>query len=79
MSASRCGGWWSYARFKLAPPVEAAASPPRDLSAHLKSATLSEIDSKSLLRAAGIAVPDEVLVTERASWMPRSPEWAFRW
>ena len=39
--------------------------PPRDLSAHLKSATLSEFDSKSLLRDAGIAVPDEVLVTEK--------------
>ena len=39
--------------------------PPRDLSAHLKSATLSEFDSKSLLRDAGIALPDEVLVTER--------------
>ena len=38
------------AKFKLAPPVDAAASPPRDLSAHLKSATLSEHDSKSLLR-----------------------------
>ena len=42
-----------------------AVPPPRDLSAHLKSATLSEFDSKSLLREAGIALPDEVLVTER--------------
>ena len=39
--------------------------PPRDLSAHLQSATLSEFDSKSLLRDAGIALPDEVLVTRR--------------
>jgi acetate---CoA ligase (ADP-forming) len=53
------------ARFKLAPPAEAAASPPRELSAHLKSATLSEFDSKSLLRDAGIALPDEVLVSKR--------------
>ena len=53
------------ARFKLAPPVDLAASAPRDISAHLTSATLSEFDSKSLLRDAGIAMPDEVLVTRR--------------
>ena len=54
------------AQFKLAPKVDmATASPLRDLSAHLEYATLSEFDSKSLLRAAGIAVPDEVLVTEK--------------
>jgi acetate---CoA ligase (ADP-forming) len=53
------------AKFRLAPPAEAAASPPRDFSAHLKSATLSEFDSKSLLRDAGIALPDEVLVSNR--------------
>ena len=54
-----------YAKFRLAPPADAAALPPRDLSAHLKSPTLSESDSKALLRDAGIALPDEVLVTER--------------
>jgi acyl-CoA synthetase (NDP forming) len=54
-----------YANFKLAPPADSAALPPRDLSAHLQSATLSEFDSKSLLRDAGIAVPDEALVTAR--------------
>jgi acetate---CoA ligase (ADP-forming) len=54
------------ARFKLAPSADAETSAPRDLSAYLKSATLSESDSKALLRAAGIALPDEVLVTERA-------------
>jgi acyl-CoA synthetase (NDP forming) len=53
------------ARFKL-PPKPDTAAPWRDLSAHLKSATLSEHDSKSLLRAAGIALPDEVLVTEKS-------------
>ena len=37
----------------------------RDISAHLKSAKLSESDSKSFLRDAGIALPDEVLVTEK--------------
>src|SRR4030081_2674052 len=34
------------ARFKLAPPVAIAASPPHDISAHLKSATLSESRSE---------------------------------
>lgn len=53
-----------YAKFRLAPAVEAAA-PVRDISAHLTSSTLSEFDSKSLLRAAGIALSDEVLVTRR--------------
>ena len=54
-----------YANFRLAPQVNVAALPPPDLSAHLQSATLSEFDSKSLLREAGIALPDEVLVTAR--------------
>jgi len=55
-----------YARFRLAPPADIAALPPRDLSKHLTSATLSEADSKALLRDAGIAVPDEVLVTDKS-------------
>ncbi len=54
------------ARFKLAPEIDTAAAPLRDLSAQLKSGALSEHDSKSLLRAAGIALPDEVLVTEKS-------------
>ncbi|CAN7607384.1 acetate--CoA ligase family protein [Bradyrhizobium sp. LjRoot220] len=54
-----------YSNFKLAAPAEAAALPPRDISAHLKTPALSEFDSKSLLRDAGIAVPDEILVTAR--------------
>jgi acyl-CoA synthetase (NDP forming) len=53
------------ARFKLAPRVDAAAPPLRALSAHLKFATLSEFDSKALLRASGIALPGEVLVSEK--------------
>ena len=53
------------AKFRLAPPAELAALPLRDISAHLTSATLSEFDSKSLLREAGIALPDEVLVAEK--------------
>jgi acetyltransferase len=56
-----------YRKFKLAPPADLAALPPRELSAHLASASLSEFDSKVLLRAAGIALPNEVLVTERSA------------
>src|SRR3954452_10513631 len=54
-----------YANFKLAPPANSDALPSRDLSAHLKSATLSELDSKLLLREAGISLPEEVLVSVR--------------
>src|SRR6266403_1681283 len=54
-----------YSKFKLARPVNSDAPPSRDLSAHLKSPTLSEFDSKSLLRDAGIWLPEEVLVTKR--------------
>jgi acetate---CoA ligase (ADP-forming) len=54
------------AKFKVAPPVDVLALPSRDISAHLTSPTLSEFDSKSLLRDAGIALADEVLVTERS-------------
>jgi len=54
-----------YSKFKLAQPVNDDALPSRDLSAHLKSPTMSEFDSKSLLRDAGIWLPEEVLVTER--------------
>lgn len=55
------------AKYKLAPAVDAATAPARDISAHLKSAVLSEHDSKSLLRAAGLALPDEVLVAEKSA------------
>jgi acyl-CoA synthetase (NDP forming) len=54
-----------YAKFKPAPPADSAMLPLRDLTAHLKPPALSEADSKALLRAAGIALPDEVLVRER--------------
>src|ERR1700726_4274039 len=43
-----------YSRFKPPPLVDAVALPPRDIFAYLKSATLSEADSKALLRDAGI-------------------------
>lgn len=53
-----------YANFALAPPAEGTRPPALDLSAFLTSPVLSEADSKALLRAAGIAAPDEVLVTD---------------
>ena len=52
------------ARFRFEPAAVAGSKRP-DISAHLKSPTLSESDSKALLRAAGIALPEEVLVTSR--------------
>jgi acetyltransferase len=52
------------ARFRFEPKAEGAAQRV-DLSAYLKAPALSESDSKALLRAAGIALPQEVLVTER--------------
>src|SRR6202048_1950455 len=55
------------AKFRLARPLAAAAPPLPDISAHLKSATLSESDSKALLRDAGIALPDEVLVADKTA------------
>jgi acyl-CoA synthetase (NDP forming) len=55
-----------YSKFKPAKPANSAALPPRDLSAHLKSAAMSEFDSKALLREAGIALPDEVLVRKKS-------------
>jgi acyl-CoA synthetase (NDP forming) len=56
-----------YSKFRLAHPVNSDALPSRDLSAYLKSPTMSEFDSKSLLREAGIWLPEEVLVTERGA------------
>jgi acetyltransferase len=56
-----------YSKFKLAPQADAASLPGRDLSAHLRAPVMSEADSKALLRDAGIALPDEVLVAERGA------------
>jgi acyl-CoA synthetase (NDP forming) len=53
------------AQFKLAAPADEALLPPRDLADHLKGAAFSEADSKALLRDAGIALPDEVLVADK--------------
>ena len=55
-----------YASFKPAPAAGSASLPERDFSAWLKSPLLSEADSKLLLRAAGIALPEDVLVTDMA-------------
>src|SRR3989440_422933 len=55
------------AKFTLAPAADASTLVLRDISAHLTSAKLSESDSKALLREAGIALPDEVLVTEKSA------------
>src|SRR5450759_3909227 len=55
------------AKFSLAPPADAAVMPLPDLSAHLKSPTMSEFDSKSLLRDAGIRLPEEVLVSKKSA------------
>jgi acetyltransferase len=54
------------AKFRLAPPADAAPSMPRQFAARLGSAVLSEADSKALLRDAGIELPGEVLVTEKS-------------
>ena len=54
------------ARFNLPPPLSAEVRRLPEQAAPLASATLSEADSKAVLRAAGIAVPDEILVSEKA-------------
>jgi len=68
-----------YAKFKLAPPVDTSAPALRDVSSHLRSATLSEHDSKSLLREAGVSLPDEIWWSKKARWMARLHRSAFRW
>ncbi|WP_426613005.1 acetate--CoA ligase family protein [Bradyrhizobium sp. McL0616] len=55
-----------FAKFSLPRPADETRLPARDLSAHLTSSVLSEADSKELLRAAGIALPDELLVKEKS-------------
>jgi acetyltransferase len=54
-----------YANFTPQAAADDARLPARDLSAFLNSPALSEADSKALLRAAGIALPDEVLAMEK--------------
>src|SRR6202142_3520410 len=55
------------ARFELAQPANVVALPSRDLATYLKSPAMSEFDSKSLLREAGIALSEEVLVAEKSA------------
>jgi succinyl-CoA synthetase beta subunit len=51
------------ARFRLAPPVEVVKAAPSDKIV----GSLSEHESKELLRATGFALPQEVLVTQKAN------------
>jgi acyl-CoA synthetase (NDP forming) len=55
------------AQFKLSPQTETSVAPLPDLSARLSAPRLSEHDSKRLLRAAGVALPEEILVTEKVA------------
>ncbi|WP_407177465.1 acetate--CoA ligase family protein [Bradyrhizobium sp. STM 3562] len=55
-----------HAKFTLPRAAVGASLPDRDLSDYLKSPRLSEADSKALLRAAGVALPEEVLVTDKS-------------
>jgi acyl-CoA synthetase (NDP forming) len=55
-----------HAKFRLPKRTDETRLPARDLSAHLTSPVLSEADSKALLRAASISLPDEVLARERS-------------
>lgn len=57
---------FDYSKFKLPLAADESRLPARDLFAFLKAAVLSEADSKGLLRAAGVALPDEVLVTDES-------------
>lgn len=54
-----------HAAFKLAPPATNGRTV--DLSKHVSPTALSEYDSKALLRTAGIAVPEEILVIGRGA------------
>ncbi|MBN8962537.1 MAG: acetate--CoA ligase family protein [Rhizobiales bacterium] len=53
------------ARFRLAAPPDDRAMKRLDLTQHLTRHKLSEHDSKRLLAAAGVSVPNEVLVSHR--------------
>jgi len=54
------------ARYAPIPAVELGPLSAADLSTYLDAPALSEADSKALLRAAGVALPDEVLVRDRS-------------
>lgn len=57
----------AYAKFKPAAAAAAQAPTVFDIAQYLTSSSLSEYDSKTLLRAAGVAVPDETLVADKAA------------
>jgi acyl-CoA synthetase (NDP forming) len=54
------------AKFFLVPEID-EAPPSRRIAAWLTGATLSEYDSKALLREAGVVLPEEILVTEKSA------------
>lgn len=55
------------AKYKLPAQLGKSSIGVKDISAHLKSVALSEYDSKSLLREAGIELPKETLVADEAA------------
>jgi acyl-CoA synthetase (NDP forming) len=55
-----------HARFKPARSIADVAQAPVDLVKHLSAPTLSEHDSKTLLQVAGVALPNEILVTDKS-------------
>jgi acyl-CoA synthetase (NDP forming) len=56
-----------YAKFKLVKSVEIKPAAIAGLAEHLIAPTLSEHDSKALLRAAGVALSNEILVVEKSA------------
>ena len=57
----------TYAKFKPIATTPTRVPASFDIAKHLTSSSLSEYDSKVLLRAADVAVPDETLVTDKAA------------
>ncbi|MBN9007774.1 MAG: acetate--CoA ligase family protein [Rhizobiales bacterium] len=57
----------AYAKFRPAAAATTQAPTVFDIAQYLTSSSLSEYDSKTLLRAAGVAVPDETLVADKAA------------
>ncbi|HVV40552.1 MAG TPA: acetate--CoA ligase family protein [Nitrobacter sp.] len=57
----------AYAKFRPAVAVADEVPAAFDIAKHLTSSPLSEYDSKALLRAAGVVMPDETLVTDKAA------------
>jgi acyl-CoA synthetase (NDP forming) len=66
-----------HAKFRLPSVAKAHSLPLSNIGRHLTSATLSEYDSKALLRAAGIDVPEEMLVTDESALAEAMAEIGF--